>query len=73
MAHLNTIEDETGDLIDLEYFCGDYCAQFSDNYKGWYGCIEIYTPENCQTCNTGLTYVSEDGTIRYPLFEEVNS
>jgi hypothetical protein len=73
MAHLNTIEDATGELIDLEYFCGDFCAQFSDNYKGWYGAMEIYTPENCQTCGYALTYVSEDGTYAYGLFQEVNS
>lgn len=72
MAHLNTIEDSTGDLIDLEYFCSDYCAKFSDNYNGWYGAMEIYQPENCQTCNTGLTYIHQ-GHLKYPLFEEANS
>ncbi len=56
MANVNLIEDANGDLIDLEYFCSDSCAKFSDNYNGWYGCHELYRPEVCQTCGTELAY-----------------
>lgn len=56
MANINIIEDSAGDLIDLEYFCSDSCAKVSDNYNGWYGCQELYTPEVCQTCGTKLGY-----------------
>lgn len=60
MANVNLIEDSSGDLIELEYFCSDSCAKFSDNYAGWYGCVEIYTAEVCQTCETELYYYKED-------------
>ena len=60
MANVNLIEDSTGDLIDLEYFCSDSCARFSDNYRGWYGAYELYTAEFCQTCNTELNYYGGD-------------
>jgi hypothetical protein len=56
MANINLIEDSSGDLIDLEYFCSDFCATLSPNYKGWYGCHELETPENCQSCGTELYY-----------------
>jgi hypothetical protein len=60
MANVNLIEDSRGDLIDLEYFCSDGCAKFSDNYRGWYGCVELYTAEVCQTCATQLAYYGGD-------------
>lgn len=60
MANINIIEDTKGELIDLEYFCSDRCAKGSPNYNGWYGCVEIYTPEYCQNCETMLTYVKDD-------------
>ena len=40
---------DRGDLIDLEYFCSDNCAKTSDNYKGWYGCVEI-EKDNQEIC-----------------------
>ncbi len=49
MANINMIEDEQGQIIDLEYFCSDYCAKTSDNYKGWYGCVEV-EEDNKQKC-----------------------
>jgi len=49
MANINQIEDEKGDIIDIEYFCSDYCAKTSENYKGWYGCVEVeeHNKEKC--------------------------
>ena len=60
MANINIIEDANGDTLDYEYFCSDFCAKYSDNYAGWYGCVELYTLELCQTCNTELSYIPED-------------
>lgn len=60
MANVNLIEDSRGDLIELEYFCSDGCAKVSDNYRGWYGCVELYTAEVCQTCATQLAYIEEN-------------
>ena len=59
MANINLKEDKDGDLLEIEYFCSDYCADQSPNYSGWYGCIEIYTPEICQTCETPLKYYQQ--------------
>ena len=59
MAHVTMIEDSAGDLIDLEYYCSDNCAKTSEHYAGWYGAVEIYTPETCNSCGTKLYYVEE--------------
>ena len=45
MAHITYIEDETGDVVDAEYYCSDSCAQESDYYAGWIGCNELHTIE----------------------------
>jgi len=53
MPNINLIENEKGDIIDLEYFCSDNCAKTSDNYKGWYGCVEI-EKDNQEICANTL-------------------
>lgn len=60
MANINQITDNHGDLIDLEYFCSDFCAKQSEHYDGWYGCVEIYKPESCQTCGTALHFYEDN-------------
>ena len=60
MAHIRHIEDDTGDLVDLVYFCSDSCnqnwhpngivVQGVEPYGGWYGCQEIYQDEECAGC-----------------------
>lgn len=60
MANVNFIEDAQGDLIDLEYFCSDFCARTSDLYNGWYGCVELYTYERCAFCDKELNYIDEE-------------
>ena len=60
MANITLIEDSNGDLIDLEYFCSDSCAKFSDYYAGWYGCFELHYPETCKTCGVALGYYKEE-------------
>jgi hypothetical protein len=59
MANINTLELH-GELIGLEYFCSDTCAKYSENYRGWYGCVELYTPEVCQTCERNLGWVEDN-------------
>ena len=60
MAHIREIHDDTGDLVDLVYFCSDSCnrewhpdgitAQGVEPYGGWYGCQEIESDEECAGC-----------------------
>lgn len=57
MSNINIIEDQNGDLIEYEYFCGDYCARSSEHYAGWYGCVELYSQEFCQNCSKPLSFV----------------
>jgi len=59
MAHITYIEDETGDVVDAEYYCSDSCAQESDYYSGWNGCNELHTIEFCQSCNEQLYSIEE--------------
>ena len=59
MAHIALIEDKQGDLVDLEYYCSDFCAKDSDYYNGWYGAVELYTPETCNSCGVVLGYVED--------------
>lgn len=60
MANINLIEDSNGDVIDYEYFCSDSHAKDSEHYNGWYGCVELYSPETCKTCGTMLAYVEDN-------------
>ena len=60
MAHIRQIHDDTGDLVDLVYFCSDYCNRgwhpegITDHgvepYGGWHGCHEIESDEICAGC-----------------------
>lgn len=55
MAHIHRHETPTGDLIDLTYFCGDWChrqwcADTGNVYDGWDGCHELHTVERCAHC-----------------------
>lgn len=60
MAHANLIEDTSGDIVDIRYYCSDYCAkQDREYYQGWYGCQELYYPEDCHTCGASLNYYKE--------------
>ena len=59
MAHLTSIEDADGQLIDYEYFCSDFCARQSQYYDGWFGAQELEHPEYCHTCDKALSYVGD--------------
>ena len=59
MAHITLIEDERGELVDINYFCSDWCAQSDPHYAGWYGCVEVGDVDNdvwCVTCDTYILY-----------------
>jgi hypothetical protein len=43
MAHIVLINDADGELVDIHYYCSDFCAKHDTNYCGWYGCVEIDT------------------------------
>ena len=49
MAHIHTIEDKKGDMIDRKVYCSDSCNTYDnqDNYQGWNGCNEISFSQSC--------------------------
>lgn len=54
-AHLRLIEDTDGQLVDVDYFCSDYChRRYCDLYKipyeGWNGCNQVMAPQYCENC-----------------------
>lgn len=51
MTHVIPIEDARGDLVDLLYFCSDYCARQHPLYAGWNGCHESQSCEACCECD----------------------
>lgn len=55
MAHIHRHHDNSGGVIELTYFCGDYChrqwcEQTKQAYDGWDGCHELDTMERCANC-----------------------
>ena len=70
MAHLRHINDSTGDVVDLAYFCSDFCnrewhpegiaADGVEPYGGWYGCHEISFNEICATCGEIIEGINEE-------------
>ena len=53
-VHTHLIEDHTGDVVDANYYCSDFCHRdhSRDNYNGWNGCNEVMAPESGANCNT---------------------
>ena len=57
MSHLVMHEDQAGQLVDVTYYCSDYCARSDKDYAGWFGCQEIpseWKPVFCASCETAL-------------------
>ena len=57
MSHLVTHEDQEGQLVDITYYCSDFCARSDKDYAGWFGCQEIPNecePIFCALCKTAL-------------------
>ena len=61
MAHIHEIEDEKGNLVDIDVFCSDFCNQkyTKDKYKGWYGLMEISFNTPCLNCGKIVIGVNE--------------
>lgn len=52
MAHMVLIEDKQGELVDIHYYCSDYCARTDEDYAGWHGANELESCELCEYCGT---------------------
>jgi hypothetical protein len=52
MAHYVFIEDQQGDLIELNYYCSDWCARNDCAYAGWNGAHETEHDTPCNACGT---------------------
>lgn len=59
MAHLVTIDDAQGDIIDAIVFCSDFCAKTHKAYAGWSGCHELQFDEGCAFCGVVVRGVEE--------------
>lgn len=70
-AHLIDIDDAEGQVVDRNYYCSDACAQTDENYKGWNGCHEIYSPELCGNCSKGLVWYNEDEKTWQVAFQPI--
>lgn len=56
MPHVVILEDEAGEVVDVNYYCSDYCARGDDAYAGWYGDAEPpYVDTPCGGCGTTIT------------------
>ena len=70
MAHLRHITDSTGEVVDLAYFCSDFCnsewhpegvaADGVEPYGGFYGCMEISCDEVCVNCGEIVEGINEE-------------
>ena len=59
MAHIQPIEDASGDIVDLSVYCSDYCHRENPDYAGWYGCQEISTTTPCESCGEPVPGLDE--------------
>ena len=61
--HIHALEDSAGDIIDIVYFCSDYCHKTwcgddaNPDYAGWDGCHETDYTVECACCGwDGVEY-----------------
>lgn len=59
MTHIVTIEDKSGDIVDVNYYCSDFCAKTDVHYRGWNGCHETISAE-CECCGTITGWLGEE-------------
>lgn len=59
MAHLVTIDDADGNVIDANWYCSDFCARADHSYTGWNGCHVVSTDYGLITCTACGATVSE--------------
>ena len=60
MTHAVIKEDSNGDLVDVKYYCSDYCAKGDPDYAGWNGAHELSIAERCNGCGRALYLVKEE-------------
>lgn len=66
MSHVHHIEDDTGDIVDLVYFCSDTChndwcnIKGNPDYGGWNGCHEHDCTETCAHCGEILEGIEQE-------------
>jgi hypothetical protein len=72
MANVVPIEDKDGQLVDLLYYCSDFCAKTNPAYAGWYGCVDNYSTPFCQNCEQPLFWINEETQTTYLGNEEQN-
>ena len=52
---------EAVDVLDVRYYCSDYCAKTDAEYDGWNGCNEIHDYHHfCLSCTKRLDYYRYD-------------
>jgi hypothetical protein len=62
MTHIVTIEDEdTGDIVDVSYYCSDTCAKTDSYYQGWNGCHEAISAP-CAHCGAITGWLAEEAS-----------
>jgi hypothetical protein len=60
--HYVSIEDETGDLVELTPYCSDSCASTDPLYAGWFGAQESADyVEWCARCGVRVSIGTEEG------------
>jgi len=72
MANVVPIEDKDGQLVDLLYYCSDFCAKTNPAYAGWYGCVDNYSTPFCQNCEQPLFWINEETQTTFLGNEEQN-
>ena len=62
MAHLQLIEDESGDVVAHAVYCSDACHRDGSgkSYAGWNGCNEISTGEPCDECGDWVSGIEDE-------------
>ena len=60
MANLVLVEDGTGELVDVNVYCSDYCAQTDPLYAGWYGCADVEFDTACASCGNFIDGETEN-------------
>ena len=52
MTHVHMIEDESGDLVDIEYACSEWCANDREfpQPSAWPGGMETDYDVHCSSC-----------------------
>ena len=62
MAHLQLVEDDSGDVVDHIVYCSDTCHSDGarNEYAGWNGCNEISVGEPCAKCGDWVSGIEDN-------------